>query len=305
MLQDHLTAKQKAAAAERSKRRAMRKAARILSSQELDALPPVKCPPPRTLSETEEDSETEPEEDTFSRPEPAQVIKLSAEACGSGGRFQWRGRLRGGGADVFLEGAWVCKNFKPYVRMGRTLAYASPPLTLVSCFFRYFIASVQAAGGRSIHIKTGNARPQQAAPAGTGGLGDGPEALSATGALRAIPSVECPEVAYQQGAADLCAAYGLASAMHEYGDTSGAAAIAACARAALTVSATAQTYALCRSHLALLAIPSLSQVYVPTVLDRATTPSATCATPSTTRWPAGTSRQFQATTRSRWSLTRR
>ncbi len=103
MLQDHLTAKQKAAAAERSKRRAMRKAARILSSQELDALPPVKYLP-RASSEAEEDSETEPEED-FSRPEPAHVIKLSAEARGSGGRFQWRGRLRGGGADVFLEGA--------------------------------------------------------------------------------------------------------------------------------------------------------------------------------------------------------
>lgn len=36
-----------------------------------------------------------------------------------------------------------------------------------------------------------------------------------------------------QGAADFRAAFGLASAMHEYGDASGAAAIAACARAAL------------------------------------------------------------------------
>ena len=117
----------------------------------------------------------------------------------------------------------------PNARLRLASADASP------CFFRYFIASVQAAGGRFIHIKTGNARPQQAAPAGTGGLGDGPKALSAMGALRAIPTVECPEVAYQQGAADLCAAYGLASAMHEYGDTSGAAAIAACACAALTV----------------------------------------------------------------------
>ena len=132
VLQDHLTAKQKAAAAERSKRRlaAMRKAARILSSQEFDALPPVKYPA-RAPSDTEEDSETEPEEDTFSRPAPAQVIKLSAEACGNGGRFQWRGRLRGGGADVFLEASWVRKNFKAYVRMGRTLANASPKLTLV------------------------------------------------------------------------------------------------------------------------------------------------------------------------------
>ena len=157
--------------------------------------------------------------------------------------------------------------------MARTLAN-TPPLTMVytSRFLRYFIASVQAAGGRFIHIKTGNARPQQAAPAGIGGLGDGPEALSAMGALRAIPTVECPEVAYQQGTADLCAAYGLASAMHEYGDISGAAAIAACARAALTVSATARTCTCtchvhvpfrCRSHLALSAIPLHSQVYVP------------------------------------------
>ena len=107
VLQDHLSAKQKVNAAICKARQlaGIRKAARIRSSQELEGLPPVKYPPPRALSETEENSETEPEEDTFSRPEPAQVIKLSAEACGSGGRFQWRGRLRGGGADVFLEGA--------------------------------------------------------------------------------------------------------------------------------------------------------------------------------------------------------
>ena len=43
----------------------------------------------------------------------------------------------------------------------------------------------------------------------------------------------CPVVAYRQGAADLCAAYGLASAVHEYGDASAAAALASCARAAL------------------------------------------------------------------------
>ena len=53
------------------------------------------------------------------------------------------------------------------------------------------------------------------------------------GAPWAIPTVECPEVAYRQGAADVCAAHGLASAMYEYGDTQAAASIAACARAAL------------------------------------------------------------------------
>ena len=100
-----ISAKQKAAAAERSARRraGILKTVRILSPQELNALPPVKHLP-RALNETE-DSETEPEEGTFSRPDPQQVIKLSAQPCGNGGRFQWRGRLRGGGADVFLEGA--------------------------------------------------------------------------------------------------------------------------------------------------------------------------------------------------------
>ena len=124
VLDDHRSAQQAAAAAGRSVRKHIPlniKAARIMSSQELDALPPVKDAP-RAPSETEEDSETEPEEDTFTRPDPAQVIKLSAQACGNGGRFQWRGRLRGGGADVFLEGAWVRRNFKAYVKMDRTLA---------------------------------------------------------------------------------------------------------------------------------------------------------------------------------------
>ena len=95
---------------------------------------------------------------------------------------------------------------------------------------------MQAAGGRFVHIPTGNARPQQAASAGFSGHWDGPEVLSAPGTsapAEVIPTAECPVVAYRQGAADLCAAYGLASAVHEYGDASGAAAIAACARAAL------------------------------------------------------------------------
>jgi len=91
---------------------------------------------------------------------------------------------------------------------------------------------VQAASGRFLYVPTGNARPE-AAPAGTGDLRDGPEALFAMGAPWAIPTVECPEVAYRQGAADVCAAHGLASAMYEYGDTQAAASIAACARAAL------------------------------------------------------------------------
>ena len=47
---------------------------------------------------------------------------------------------------------------------------------------------------------------------------------------------ECPLVAYRQGAAVLCAAYGLAIAMHEYGDAiHGATAIASCAFCKLRV----------------------------------------------------------------------
>ena len=43
----------------------------------------------------------------------------------------------------------------------------------------------------------------------------------------------CPLVAYSQGGVDLCAAYGLASAVHCFGDTVAATAIARSARAAL------------------------------------------------------------------------
>ena len=72
------------------------------------------------------------------------------------------------------------------------------------CFIRNYLESVQAAGGRFLHIPTGNAR-LQAAPAGIRDLRDGPEALFAMGAPWAIPTVECPEVAYRQGAVDFCA----------------------------------------------------------------------------------------------------
>ena len=123
VLDDHRTASQQARCTARlvSKRRGISGSARILTAEEVAALPGPKLL--RTpASETEEGSETEPEEDTFSTPEPSHVIKLSAEACGAGGRYQWRGRLRGGGADVLLEGAWVRSNFKAYARVTRTLA---------------------------------------------------------------------------------------------------------------------------------------------------------------------------------------
>ena len=76
---------------------------------------------------------------------------------------------------------------------------------LVSCVFRYFLESVQAAGGRFRHIPTGNAR-EPAVPVGKGGHWDGPEVPSAPGALAsagAILRAECPMVAHWQGAADL------------------------------------------------------------------------------------------------------
>ena len=88
---------------------------------------------------------------------------------------------------------------------------------------------MQTAGGRFRHVPTGNARPQQeAAPAGIGGLWDGPKVPSTMGTLPrgVIPTAECPEVAYRQGAADLCAAFGLASAVRHYGDADAAAVIA-------------------------------------------------------------------------------
>ena len=128
----HLTAKQKAIAAERSKRlrNAMYKAASLVSTQEIQSRAPVK--EPCTPSESEEDSETEPEEDTFTQPEPEHVIKLSAEACGNGGRVQWRGRLRGGGKDLFLERSWVRRNFKAFARE-RSNNLPLPPICSRCC----------------------------------------------------------------------------------------------------------------------------------------------------------------------------
>ena len=136
----------------------------------------------------------------------------------------------------------------------RTRAHTSrmPIVMLDSRFFRSFLDPVEAAGGRFVHIRTGNARPQQqAAPAGLGGHWDGPRprhlplpvpsAYGTSASAGVILTAECPVVAYRQGAADLCATYGLASAMHEYGDTSGAAAIAACARAMAAVVPEART----------------------------------------------------------------
>ena len=72
----------------------------------------------------------------------------------------------------------------------------------------------RARAGNVALLPTANARPQ-AAPAGNGGQR---EDLSAPGTLASagvILTAECPVVAYRQGAAR-CAAYGFASAVHEY-----------------------------------------------------------------------------------------
>lgn len=103
---------------------------------------------------------------------------------------------------------------------------------LVLYAFRWFIEQVRVAGGRFRHVPTGNAR-KEVAPSDDGYVRDGPEVLSAMGALWAIPTVECPDIAYRQGAADFCAAYGLASAVHHYGDRAAASVLAGCAPAAL------------------------------------------------------------------------
>lgn len=57
-----------------------------------------------------------------------------------------------------------------------------------------------------------------------------------------------PEIAYPQGAADLCVAHRLASAVYHLGDTTVAAAIAACARDALGSQAMTLYWTLCARH---------------------------------------------------------
>ena len=99
-------------------------------------------------------------------------------------------------------------------------------LALDSRLRRSFLHAMQD-GGRVIPERPDRQRaPQQeAAPASFGGHRDGPQVLSAQGpsaSAEVIPTAECPVVAYRQGAADLCAAYGLASAVQHYGDAQAA-----------------------------------------------------------------------------------
>ena len=143
-------------------------------------------------------------------PPAEQVVKLSGRIVGDGGFVVWRGRLRRG-AERALEGTWVRSNFK-----------AS------------FLHTVLAARGAFVYIPTGHAQDRPPLSASMGGhlVWDGPKVLAAT--ATPVKSVAaCPVIAYRQGGVDLCAAYVLASAVYFFGDASAAAAIAACARAAL------------------------------------------------------------------------
>ena len=93
----YASAEERAAAAERSKRRCagMLKAARIKTPEEIAALPPVKGAE-RVRARVSEDSETEPDDESFASPQPLQVIKLSAQARVGGSRFWWRGLTAAG-----------------------------------------------------------------------------------------------------------------------------------------------------------------------------------------------------------------
>ena len=138
---------------------------------------------------------------------PKQVIKLSGISRDHGSLIIWRGRLRGG-AERALDGMWVRANFRSS-----------------------FIETVLAARGAFVHIPTGCAQVRPPPPA-VADHRDGPEVLAAQ-STPVNSTAACPLVAYSQGGVDLCAAYGLASAVHCFGDTVAATAIARSARAAL------------------------------------------------------------------------
>ena len=95
-----------------------------------------------------------------------------------------------------------------------------------------FLRSVISKHGCFVHVPTGRAQ-DRAPPAVPVCHWDGPEVLIAP-STPVISEVVCPVVAYQQGGADLCVAYWLASAVRHLGDRSAAATIAACAAAAAT-----------------------------------------------------------------------
>ena len=135
-------------------------------------------------------------------PPPEQVVKLSGRAVGNGSFIVWRGRLRRG-AERALDGSWVRSNFKAA-----------------------FLEKVLAERGHFVYIPIGRAQERPLLAGSSGGHRDRLEALVAT--TTPVQSLgACPVVAYRQGGFDLCAAYGLASAIYVYGDTTAAAAVAA------------------------------------------------------------------------------
>ena len=96
-----------------------------------------------------EDSETEPEDETFCAPQPLQVIKLSAQARNDG-CFWWRGRMRGGGEDVLLESAWVRQNFRRYGLPDQTRAHDRLLTTDARLALPQVLPQVGPGGGRAL-----------------------------------------------------------------------------------------------------------------------------------------------------------
>ena len=136
-----------------------------------------------------------------------EIVKLAAFALGSGGRARWCGQLACG-VKLDLTGTWVRENFRAA-----------------------FIERVRAAAGEFLAVPIGRAQ-ERPAPCLASDRGDGPEALVPQGTT-VILGGSCPAIAYQQGAADYCVAYGAASAVLHAGDHTTAAAIAGVAATAL------------------------------------------------------------------------
>jgi len=89
------------------------------------------------------------------------------------------------------------------------------------------------AGGEYLAVPIGRAQ-ERPPPCLASDRGDGPEALVPQGTTVNL-GASCPAVAYQQGAADYCVAYGAASAVLHAGDRTTAATIAGVPATALQI----------------------------------------------------------------------
>lgn len=135
----------------------MLKAARRMTPEEIAALPQVKGAE-RVRARVSEDSETEPEDETFCAPQPLSVIKLSAQRRIGGSPVWWRGRMRGGGSDVLLESAWVRQNFKrcgPPDRTRRSLLALTTDARLA---LRQVVPRVSDGGRRALRARADGQR---------------------------------------------------------------------------------------------------------------------------------------------------